>query len=385
MQRLLILSTEFPPGPGGIGTHAYQLASQMQQLGWAVTVVARQDYVSAAEARAFNAQQPFAVIRLKPLPTAPIDAVYRWQLAARLTRQLRPDLIVATGERAAWIAAVLPGRAPMVAMGHGTEFGLKSAWERMLTRWAFEQACHVICVSQYTWNFMGAAGIHPRGGAIIPNGADECRFKTLPHAVIENFRLQNGWQGQRLLLTVGQVNERKGQHVVIRAMPAILQQFPHTHYLMAGLPTDQDRLVMLAQQLGVADHTHFLGRVDADALVKLMNVCDLFVMTSYHTQSGDFEGYGIAVVEAALCGKPAIVSDNSGLAEAIIANETGLLVPQNDPERTAEAVIALLSNETRRARMGAAAQQRALAEQTWAKRAIVYDQIFQKLIESCAS
>ena len=63
--RLLLLSSEFPPGPGGIGTHAYQLARQLTARGWAVTVVTAQEYAPAAARAAFNSRQPFAVV---PLP-----------------------------------------------------------------------------------------------------------------------------------------------------------------------------------------------------------------------------------------------------------------------------------------------------------------------------
>ena len=69
---------------------------------------------------------------------------------------------------------------------------------------------------------------------------------------------------------------------------------------------------------------HFLGRLESESLVKYVNACDLFMMTSRHTSTGDFEGYGIAVVEAAFCGKPAVVSRNSGLAEAIVDGGPGL-------------------------------------------------------------
>jgi phosphatidylinositol alpha-1,6-mannosyltransferase len=93
--------------------------------------------------------------------------------------------------------------------------------------------------------------------------------------------------------------------VVIRALPHILKVAPKTHYLMAGLPTLKHELTELARKLGVAEHVHFLGRVDADSLVKYLNCCDVFVMTSRLTKDGDCEGFGIAVVEAALCGKPA--------------------------------------------------------------------------------
>ncbi|HVO68707.1 MAG TPA: glycosyltransferase family 4 protein [Aggregatilineaceae bacterium] len=380
MRRLLILSTEFPPGPGGIGTHAYKLGEQLQRLGWTVTVITRQDYVSAEEAEQFNAQQTLTIIRLRPVALAPLDAVYRRQLAARMLRRQKPDLILATGERAVWVAASLPRHIPLVAIGHGTEFGLKSSWERALTRWSFERADLVVCVSQFTQNFMLAQHIQPRHLATIPNGADDAQFRRLPESEIAAFRRQGVFGAGPLLLSVGQVNERKGQHVVIRAMPKVLERFPDVHYLMAGLPTDRAKLSALARELGVGDHVHFLGKVDPTTLVKLLNLCDLFVMTSYHTRSGDFEGYGIAVIEAALCGKPAVVTGDSGLAEAIVPGETGLLVPQNDPSQTADAILTLLSDTARRIQMGAAAQSRALAEQTWAKRAAIYQQQFESLL-----
>ncbi|MGB5399370.1 MAG: glycosyltransferase, partial [Thermoanaerobaculia bacterium] len=100
---------------------------------------------------------------------------------------------------------------------------------------------------------------------------------------------------------------------------------------------------------------------------------------SQHTSVGDFEGYGIAVVEAALCAKPAVVSEGSGLEEAVVAGETALVVPQSDAPATAEALVALLENESLRARLGQAAQERALAEQTWRARAVDYDRLLRDL------
>ncbi|PWT93989.1 MAG: hypothetical protein C5B54_00910, partial [Acidobacteria bacterium] len=64
MTRLLILSTEFPPGPGGIGTNAHQLALHLLKLGWDVAVLCSQDFVSDAEISAFNDVQPFLLERI---------------------------------------------------------------------------------------------------------------------------------------------------------------------------------------------------------------------------------------------------------------------------------------------------------------------------------
>ena len=182
------------------------------------------------------------------------------------------------------------------------------------------------------------------------------------------------------MLTVGNVTDRKGQDIVIRSLPFILKEQPNAQYLIVGKPTKKNEFTELAKKLGVADHVHFQGRADADALLRYFNSCDIFVMTSRYTADGDFEGYGIVVLEAALCGKPSVVSANSGLIEAITDGETGLSVPENDPTKTAEAILSLLSNSDRRIKMGTLARKRTLEERTWKHRAAEYDSFLRGLL-----
>lgn len=298
----------------------------------------------------------------------------------RQIRVRKPDLILAAGARAVWIASALSGHIPTVAVGYGSEFGL-AGLQRTVNRWAFQRVNHVISISQFTSNVMAQCHISPRSISVIPCGADDSRFTIMESERIRTFRESCGFnQSSLLLLTVGNVTERKGQHVIIRALPHILREVPDVHYLIAGLPTMKKEYSGLASSLGVANHVHFLGRVPHTELLILVNACDVFAMTSVNTASGDVEGYGIAAVEAALCGKPAVVSNGSGLAEAVADQITGLVVPQNDPEQTARALITLLKDKSLRQRLGMAARERALAEQTWSARAKAHDQIFRKLI-----
>ena len=362
--KLLILSSEFPPGPGGIGTHAAAVATQLSTIGWEVTVLSRQDYASDAEVDAYNAERPFRMIRLREVPAPLLEAAYRYHVASRVIRDWKPDVMLASGERSAWLGWRLARahRLPWIVVGHGTEFGTRSAFERWLNRRAYTAANAVVCVSEYTRSRMHASGIRSARELVIPNGADPSVFRILPHGSPRD-------PHERVVLTVGNVTERKGQEVVIRALAAL----PGVRYEMVGLPTRAAELTALAEELGVADRIEFVGRASQEELVRRMNACDLFVMTSRNTADGDFEGYGIAVVEAALCGKAAVVSASSGLAEAIIGGETGLLVRENDPDSTAQAIDELLKDDARRARMAEAARARALAEQTWARRAARYD------------
>ena len=315
--RILLLSSEFPPGPGGIGTHAYQVVRHLQLLDWEARVLAPQDYAPEEEVESFNQAQPFRVIRTKRVPLTPLKALLRFGALARHAREWHPALIMATGNRAVWLAAVLRqmSRVPLVAVGHGTEFGLKSSWERIITRWAFGRADGVVAVSNYTLSKMQELGVKSQSERVINNGADEGAFA--PGNDGDDFRHRHSLGTAPLLLSVGHVTERKGHDVVIRALPEILGVKPDVHFIVIGLPTLRARMKELAAQLGVTEHVHFLGRADQSILLSAYCACDIFLMPSRNTTDGDFEGFGIAAVEAALCGKPSIVSAGSGLAEAV--------------------------------------------------------------------
>lgn len=384
MARLLFLASEFPPGPGGIGTHAQRVTCELTALEWKSLVVTSQSYASQEEISRFNDAQPFPVVRLHPIRGAPVEAIYRYNLTSRYINKHKPDVLLASGSRAVWLAAVLTHRhgVPCVAIGHGSEFGVRSFVSQRMTRWAFSRAAAVICVSEFTRRQMTAAGIHMRSAHVIENGADQTHFAQLAEREVREFRRSLGLENSKILLTVGHVSERKGQSAVIRALPHVLKESPNTHYVVAGLPTKEKEYRDLATNLGVSARVHFVGLVKSEALLQYMNACDVFVMTSRYTQQGDFEGYGIAVVEAALCGKPAVVSANSGLSEAIVDGVTGYAVEPENPQEIAQALIRLLRDKALRQEMGNAARERGMREQTWERRAQQYDRLLRGLLTS---
>ena len=380
--RVLILTSELPPGPGGIGTHAHQLALQLQRHAWDVEVVAVQELASDDEIQRFNASQLFPIRHLRQLPGAPAKLAYRFASASSVIRRFRPHVIVASGERMVWLAAGLQRlhRVPYVAMGHAMEFNVPARWQRAINRFCYERADGVICVSHYTEARMLARGIDAKVRAVIPNGADESRFHAVDADEVAAFRRAHGLEDATILLTLGSVHERKGQDVVIRALPRIVAKFPDVHYVAIGQPYRKDDFTRLATTLGIAPHVHILGILEAPEIVRALNAASLFVMTSQHTPDGDYEGYGIAVVEAALCARPAVVSDNSGVIEAIEPGETGAVAKISDPESTADAIIALLSDRARLRRMGELARERALRDKTWKRRGEAYDGFLRQFV-----
>lgn len=374
--RLLLLSTEFPPGPGGIGTHAYQVARHLSGQAWAVAVATPQPYVSAADRDAFNAGLPFALVTLDDRGGA-LWPARRLRDLAGAVRAHRPDVLMATGSRALWAAAALSPlfRLPWLAIAHGSEL-TAGGTERRLTAGSLDRATAVVAVSEYTAGLVRDIA-RPRRLEVILNAADGDRFR--PGLDTAALRQDLGLNGDRVLLTVGNVSERKAQDIVIRALPDVLARCPDTTYLIAGLPTRRAEFEALARELGVAGRVRFTGVVADEALPGLYNLSDLFVLVSRKTESGDVEGYGIVVQEAALCGVPAVVSQGCGLTEAITEGVTGVSVPAESPAPTAEAIVRLLSDDAARAEMGRRARE-AAAGTTWAARAAEYDALLRSLI-----
>lgn len=385
--KILIITSEFPPGPGGIGTHAKELAYHWHQLGHPTQVITPQDYRTDQQIADFN--QSF------PLPIHTVEGgSFRkrlwshFQLFRKVYREFQPDLVLATNMKQVWLTAFLQKiyGFPFIAVGHGTEFGVTGR-KASLNRAAYGRALELICVSRFTQERMLAQGIQPKATQVIYNGADQHRFNQVNPSKRESLREQFGIGQRPTLLTVGNVTPRKGQDNVIRALPHLTEKFPDILYLVAGLPSHREPFQKLAEQLGVADHVRFLGAVSDQDIVDLYNAADLKLMTSAITADGDMEGFGIAAIEAGLCGRASIVSGDSGLAEAVIDGETGLHVNPKDPIDVADKISQLLDDPDRRNLLGQNARQRALKDLTWEKCAEKHIQVFEAMLGklSCVS
>ena len=159
--KILILSSEFPPGPGGIGTNAYQLAHYFNDCGETVQVITAQDYESESNIMKFNLEQSFDIIRLPTLSFALFKWIARLRCIKQALDRFNPDILLASGSRAIWVSAfILLGKAtPWVVIGHGSEFGASLTLKSFFTRISANQASAAICVSNFTRKVMQNMGI----------------------------------------------------------------------------------------------------------------------------------------------------------------------------------------------------------------------------------
>jgi glycosyltransferase involved in cell wall biosynthesis len=209
-----------------------------------------------------------------------------------------------------------------------------------------------------------AAGFPPERIATHRNGVDLARFG----------RPSEPEPG--LVLHVGRLVEKKGTALLLEAMAAIDGRL--------AVIGDGPLRAQLERQAGpLGDRVRFLGNLPPDEVAAWMARAWVLAAPSVTARDGDSEGLPTVVAEAAAASLPVVVSDHSGLPEAVVEGETGFIVPEADAAALARALTDMLAFPEVRARMARAA--RALAEERFdaVKQAAGLERLYDK-VSGCA-
>jgi len=330
MAKVVLLTSEFPPQPGGIGNHAYHLANGLQANGFEVKLICDVRSGNGQEEREFDRALSFEVIRIPRRKIILLSYLDRIFTAYSLTKKC--DLVISSGKFSLWLGAFLKFffNRKFIAVIHGTEISLPNKIFRKITDSSLKRFDKVIAVSKFTASLVSHLNL--KQVFVIPNG-----FKMdIPTT------LKPKGEPLPVLITVGNVTERKGQHNVINAMPTLLRKFPDLKYHIVGIPTDQPKLEKLALNLAVQSSVVFYGKVSEDLKIELLKQADIFVMLSESTKEGDVEGFGIAILEANALGVPAIGAQGCGIEDAIDNGYSGRLIDNKDPKQFEMALADIL-------------------------------------------
>jgi glycosyltransferase involved in cell wall biosynthesis len=154
------------------------------------------------------------------------------------------------------------------------------------------------------------------------------------------------------LLFSGRLIPRKGVCYLLEAMPRILERHPIKLVITGDGPL-REALTAQAKELGLTRWVEFAGFVTNQRLGELFRTCTVYVHPAICDDRGDTEGLGVVLIEALFNRKPVIASDVGGIVDVIKNGETGLLVPEKDPQALASAVIRLLNDPAEAVRLGA--------------------------------
>ena len=242
-------------------------------------------------------------------------------------------------------------RGRILAVEHGDMFLIDDrptfvrrlrSWDRALSARAIDVE---IGVSEFALREMRGRP-HPSQLRCIPNGIAVDRFRPV-NALGETATLQVGWAGR---LVPG-----KGVEHLLEAVHH-LTDTPHVvHTRIAGDGPMRSELKDLCQRLGVSDRVSFAGW--AQDMPSFWNSCDVAVASSDVTET-----FGMTPLEAAACGRPAVVARNGGLVEVVVDSATGSIVPPGDAHSLADAIARYAGDRQLLRAHGQAARNRAVRE-----------------------
>ncbi len=341
----------------GWGSYSLSLVEALRDAGARLTILASRN------------SPPVSGVDILPIlpPLAPRERGTLLRLGTRLTwarSALRHcDVIHATVEPFAPLAAAVAGARPLLVTGHGSYVRVDQAWRFPVNRvyaWAYRRAL-LVCVSRYTARAAEEAlpGIRT---TVVNNGVDAARFANLPaleppkHAPT--------------VLCVGAVKARKGTLELVRAIDRVRQTIPSVQCMILGSLTTEpayvERVRAEIARRGLEDVVHLPGYVPESALLAWYGAADVFALPSMNA-GWKFEGYGLSLIEASAAGLPVIGTTDCGAEDAVDHGVTGLLVSQQAVDAALpNALTRLLTDRTLAAAMGAAGRAKA-RRQTWAR------------------
>lgn len=384
--KVLLVTEDFPPMPGGVARFLHNLCIYSQAQIRVLTT--EMEHSSTNE---FDSHQLYSINRIYlPAHLGFLSLLIRGYL---LASTFRPDVIfwghatsVAIAGRLlkAWLGKSL------VILVHGTEMNisLHSGWlSRRMVLSGLRGADLVFVNSRDTGQNVCKLKVSADKISILNPGVDVEKFHPNVDMsdVFQRYRLA----GRRVILTVSRLVPKKNHAAVLRALPSVLAHVPNVMYLIVGDGPERANLLRITEALGLRQHVTIIPYTTGQNLVKLYNVCDLFLMVS-RTMSirelpgapEDVESFGIAFVEAGACGKPVIGGNSGGVPDAIVDGETGLLVDPEDEKATAGAIIRLLTDEAMRRRLGENGRRRAVKELSWEKVADRFDNTLTTYLSS---
>lgn len=338
--RILLLTPDFPPAPGGIQRLLARLAANLE--GHEVVVATPSHPGDREHDRVFCHR----VIRVGSCAGRHADLAACNALAPLLAVRLRADALI-SGHIVCAAGALAARRllgAPVLQYVYAQELCTRAA----LARAVLPRVDTTVAVSDYSASLARNLGAVQQRVAVVRPGVDP-PSPELP-----------GRGPEPVVLTVARLEDRyKGFDVMLRALPLVLARVPQARWVILGEGPLRAELEQTVRRAGLDAHVRLLGAVSDAARDYWLSRAHVFAMPSRVPPAGAGEGFGLVFLEAARLGLACVTGRQGGGAEAVVDGVTGTLVDPLDHVELADAITELLLDEGLRARYGASAREHA--------------------------
>ncbi len=259
---------------------------------------------------------------------------------------------------------------PSICLIHGNEIIIKNKKHRNRIINTLSLVNKIVSNSEYTKKLLQKITKNINNIEIIHPGVSN--FANIQE---EELKLAHG---EPTLLTLARLEKRKGHKNILYAVSKLKNQYPNIRYIIAGEGEEKNNLKNLVSALNISDNVFFIGSVNESQKKYIFNKTDLMVMpTIDESNKLSIEGFGIAYIEAASFGIPSIASNIGGTKEAVIHNETGIVL--DDQNKLENSIRELIVNKDKRMLFGQNAKRRATEELNWSKQVQKYLNIVTKI------
>jgi PEP-CTERM/exosortase A-associated glycosyltransferase len=314
------------------------------------------------------------------------------RLAARLlevAREVKPDVLHAHSPALNAIAALRVGKRlgiPVVyeirafwedaAVDHGTsrEWGLRYRFTRALETYAIKRVNAVTTICEGLRAEIVGRGIAADKITVIPNAVDVGDF-SVDGVRDEALAASLGLAGKRVLGFIGSFYAYEGLDILLQALPQMLAADPDIRVLLVGGGPQDAALKTQAQQLGVADKVHFIGRVPHQEVQRYYDLIDVLVYPRLKMRLTDLVT-PLKPLEAMAQGRLLVASDVGGHKELIEDGRTGMLFAAGDPAALAHKTLALLAGRAQWPALRAQGRQFVETERSWQASVARYHQVY---------
>jgi phosphatidylinositol alpha-1,6-mannosyltransferase len=366
--KTLIVTLEYPPQVGGIANYIFNLSSHLPTQ---EVVIYAPEHKQQTE---FDNKNNWKTYRLNPYWN------FIWPRWLRMFFQISA-LVEAEKIEMLYINHVLPvgyvayliqklKKVPYILFLHGTdiEMAVTNQSKRKKFIKLVRAAQSVVVNSEFLKNKLQTVVENLVDVKVIYPCPSDKFFDTtmVDQSEIDLLRSRLALNGKKVIITVARMVEGKGYPHLVNSLSEILKKIPNIVWLVVGDGPKNKEVFEMVQKKSLQNVVRFLGSVERSELIKYYHLADLFVLLTHKDENHE-EGWGTVFLEAAACGLPVVAGRVGGVEEAVLDEQTGLIVDTYQTQNVVSAIVRLLSDQELAKKFAQAGQERVLNNFRWSK------------------